>query len=145
MKATTNIMELTFERTILASPAQVFEGWLSPKGSVTPWNIAEKVGWTRKMDGFVYLHVKRVPRPRYGRLAEVERPARIRHPWVSANTLGPESIVTLTLKKQGGNTITTLVHSGPPGTADGRKHEQGWNYFLNTFSEQFAKGSPEER
>jgi hypothetical protein len=59
MKATTNTIELTFERTIPASPAQAFEGWLSPKVSGTPWNIAEKLSLDPKIDGFFYVHVIR--------------------------------------------------------------------------------------
>ncbi|MGA9673610.1 MAG: SRPBCC domain-containing protein [Terracidiphilus sp.] len=143
MKAATDTIELTFERTIPASPTQVFEGWLSPKVSGTPWNIAEKLSLDPKIDGFFYLHVKGISH--YGRFTEVESPSRIRHTWVSPNTLGLESIVTLTFKKQGADTIMTLAHSGLPDTPEGRKHEQGWNYFLNTFPEQFGKASREEK
>ncbi len=143
MKAATDTIELTFERTIPASPTQVFEGWLSPRVSGTPWNIAEKLSLDPKIDGFFYLHVKGISH--YGRFTEVESPSRIRHTWVSPNTLGLESIVTLTFKKQGADTIMTLAHSGLPDTPEGRKHEQGWNYFLNTFPEQFGKASREEK
>jgi hypothetical protein len=58
MKANTHTTELTFARTIAASPAQVFEGWLSPIVSGGPWNIAEKLSLDPKIDGFFYLHVK---------------------------------------------------------------------------------------
>jgi uncharacterized protein YndB with AHSA1/START domain len=68
MKATTNTIELTFERTIPASPAQVFEGWLSAKVSGTPWNIAEKLSLDPKIDGLFYFHVKGVSH--YGRFTE---------------------------------------------------------------------------
>jgi hypothetical protein len=60
---------------------------------------------------------------------------------VSPNTLGEESIVTLTFKKQGENTVMTLVHSDLPDTDGGRGHEKGWNYFLDIFPEQFTDAS----
>jgi hypothetical protein len=40
---------------------------------------------------------------------------------------------------------THQYHPGLRDTPDGRKHEQGWNYSLNTFPEQFGKGSREEK
>jgi hypothetical protein len=57
---------------------------------------------------------------------------------MSPNTLGQESMVTLTFKKQGEETLMTLVHSDL-GLARG--HENGWNYFLAIFCEQFGNGS----
>ncbi len=38
-----------------------------------------------------------------------------------------------------------LVHSDLPGTDEGTSHEQGWNYFLGTFSEQFGVASGKHR
>ena len=75
------------------------------------------------------------------RFTEIERPGRIQHTWMSPNTLGLESIVTLTFKKQGEDTLMTLVHSGLPDTDEGRGHEKGWNYFLEILREQFGNGS----
>jgi uncharacterized protein YndB with AHSA1/START domain len=80
----------------------------------------------------------------YGRFTEIERPGRIQHTWVSPNTLGQESIVTLTFKKQGEDTLMTLVHSDLPDHELARGHEKGWNYFLEIFHEQFGNGSRKE-
>jgi hypothetical protein len=60
---------------------------------------------------------------------------------MSPNTLGQESIVTLTFKKQGEVTLMTLVHSELPDHELARGHEKGWNYFLQIFHEQFGSGS----
>ena len=49
--------------------------------------------------------------------------------------------MTLTFKKQGEDTLMTLVHSGLPDTDGGRGHEKGWNYFLDNFPQQFAGAS----
>jgi len=54
-------------------------------------------------------------------------------------------MVTVTFKKQGEDTLMTLVHSGIPDTDRGRGHEKGWNYFLGIFTEQFGNGSCKEK
>lgn len=93
-------IEFKFDRTIPAPPGEVFDAWLDPKVPSTPWHEAEKLILNPKVDGFFYwLHISGTPH--YGRFTEVERPARIQHTWVSPNTLGNESTVTVTFKKQG--------------------------------------------
>ena len=142
MKTNTRTLEFTIERTISAPPGEVFDGWLNPTIPGNPWNAAEKFVLDPKVDGLFYWILKGTSH--YGRFTEVERPGRIQHTWVSPNTLGEESIVTLTFKKQGENTLMTLVHSDLPDTNGGRSHEQGWNYFLNIFPEQFGNGPRKE-
>jgi uncharacterized protein YndB with AHSA1/START domain len=139
MSKSTKTLELKFERTIPAAPDEVFEGWLNPKIPGNPWNMAEKLLLDPKVDGFFYLNVKDIPH--YGRFTEMERPRRLRHTWVSPNTLGEESTVTATFQKKGQDTLMTLVHSGLPDTEEGRRHEQGWNYFLDLFPKQFVNAS----
>ena len=97
--------------------------------------MADKLLLTPKVDGFFYWSVKGTSH--YGRFTEVERPGRIQHTWVSPNTLGEESTVTVTFLKKGQDTLMTLVHSGLPDTEGGRGHEKGWNYFFNLFHRQF--------
>ena len=129
-------IEVKVERTICAPPGEVFDAWLDPKAPGTPWNMGDKMLLNPHVDGLFYLKGKRIPH--YGRFTEMERPARIQHTWVSPNTLGEESTVTLTFTKQGKETLMTLVHSGLPDTEAGRGHEKGWKYFLDIFPGQFG-------
>jgi uncharacterized protein YndB with AHSA1/START domain len=139
MKSSTKSLEFKFERTISAPPGEVFDAWLNPKIPGNPWNAAEKLILNPKVDGLFYWTLKGTSH--YGRFTEVERASRIQHTWVSPNTLGQESIVTLSFKKQGGDTLMTLVHSGLPDHELARGHEKGWNYFVGLFREQFGNGS----
>jgi len=139
MKNSRKALEFKFERTIAAPPDEVFDAWLNPKIPGNPWNMADKLLLNPNVDGFFYWNFKGTPH--YGRFTEIERPARIQHTWVSPSTLGEESTVTLTFKKQGEGTLMTLVHSDLPDTDGGRGHEKGWNYFLDIFSEQSADAS----
>ena len=139
MKKSTKTIEVKVERIIPATLSEVFDGWLDPKIPGNPWNAAEKFILDPKVDGLFYWMIKGTSH--YGRFTEIERPGRIQHTWVSPNTLGEESIVTVTFKKQGEETLMTLVHSDLPDTDAGRAHEKGWNYFLEIMREQFGKGS----
>jgi uncharacterized protein YndB with AHSA1/START domain len=139
MTKSTKTLEFRFERTIPASPGEVYDAWLNPKIPGNPWNAAEKFILDPTIGGLFYWTLKGTSH--YGRFTEIERPGRIQHTWVSPYTLGEESTVTVTFQKKGENTLMTLVHSELPNTDGGRAHEKGWNYFLEIFREQFGNGS----
>jgi uncharacterized protein YndB with AHSA1/START domain len=132
----TKTIEFKVERTIPASPGEVFDAWLNPKIPGNPWNAADKLLLNPKVDGFFYWTFKGTPH--YGRFTEVKRPGRIRHTWMSPSTAGLESTVTVTFTKQREGSRMTLLHSGLPDTDGGRSHDKGWNYFLSMFLEQFG-------
>jgi len=136
---TKKTIEVKVERTIAAPLAEVYDGWLNPKVPGNPWSMADKLLLDPKVDGFFYWSIEGTPH--YGRFTEVKRPARIQHTWMSPNTAGLESNVTVTFKKQGKGTLMTLVHTGLPDTKEGRSHEKGWNFFLGMFPEHFNSDS----
>src|SRR5579885_531443 len=98
MRSSKNTLEFKFERAIPARPGEVFDAWLNPKIPGTPWNMAEKLLLNPEVDGFFYWKAKDTPH--YGRFTKMERPGRMQHTWVSPNTLGEESIVTVTFQQQ---------------------------------------------
>ena len=135
----TKTIEVKIERTIPAPCAEVFEAWLDPKVPGTTWNAADKFILDPKVDGLFYWSMKGTAH--YGRFTEIERPGTIKHTWMSPNTSGLESTVTLTFQPQGENTLMTIVHSGLPDTEQARGHEKGWTYFIDILREQFGDGS----
>jgi uncharacterized protein YndB with AHSA1/START domain len=139
VSTTTKTIEVKVERLIPAPPKEVFDAWLDAKTPGTTWNIAEKFILNPKVDGLFYWSLKGTSH--YGRFTEIEKPARLSHTWISPSTLGQESIVTVTFKKQGEGTLMTLVHSALPDCEPARGHEKGWNYFMGIFLEQFGDGS----
>jgi uncharacterized protein YndB with AHSA1/START domain len=142
MNPTTKTLEFKIERTIPASPAELFDGWLNPKIPGNPWNAAEKFVLDPKVGGLFFWTLHGTSH--YGRFTEFERPHRLQHTWMSPKTLGQESIVTLTFQPQGENTLMTLVHSNLPDHELARGHEKGWGYFLGIFYDQFGEGSRKE-
>ncbi|HEY5218243.1 MAG TPA: SRPBCC domain-containing protein [Gemmatimonadaceae bacterium] len=138
-KSPAKTIEIKLERTIAAPPLEVHDAWLDPKVPGNPWHEADKLLLTPKVDGFFYWLIQGTAH--YGRFTHVERPGRIQHTWVSPNTLGEESMVTVTFDKQGSGTLMTLVHSGLPDNDKGKGHEGGWNYFLGNFTKQYEGAS----
>jgi uncharacterized protein YndB with AHSA1/START domain len=136
MKTVSKNLEFKFERTIQAPPATVYDAWLNPKLPGNPWNMADKLLLNAVVDGFFYWLVDGVSH--YGRFTEVKPATRLRHTWVSPNTLGQESIITVTFRKKGAGTLMTLIHSHLPNTKEARSHEKGWSYFLDLFPKQFG-------
>ena len=136
----TKTVEIKVERTIPAPPSEVFDAWLDPKIPGTPWHVNKKLIVDPKVDGLWYwLALGGVPH--YGRFIEIDRPDRIQQSWMSRNTLGEESIVTVTFEKKGEGTLLTLVHSGLPNDAMAKAHEKGWSYIFDKFSNIFVSGS----
>lgn len=139
MKENAKMIEFKFDRTIPASPEVVFDAWLNPKIPGNIWNAAEKFVLDPKVDGLFYWTLKGTAH--YGRFTEFVRAGQIQHTWMSPNTLGQESLVTVTFKQDGANTLMTLVHSNLPDHELAKGHERGWGYFLGVFIEQFGSGS----
>jgi len=136
MKKSMQTLEFTFERTIPAPPAEVYDAWLDPKVPGNPWHESDKLILNPVVDGLFYWLIRGTPH--YGRLTLTERPSRLQHTWMSPNTLGIESTVTVTFKKKGEDTLMTLVHSDLPDEELARSHEKGWNHFLGRFPDHFG-------
>ncbi|MGZ3690925.1 MAG: SRPBCC family protein, partial [Pseudobdellovibrio sp.] len=132
-------LEFKFERIIPAPAKEVFNSWFDPKVQGTVWNAAEEFSLDRQEGGLFYWQLRGISH--YGRFIEIKRDKSIQHTWMSPNTLGQESLVTVSFKKIGRETLMTLTHSGLPDHKLARGHKDGWNYFLGIFTEQFGKGS----
>ena len=59
MNKSKKTIEIKVERTIPASPDEVFDGWLNPKIPGNPWNAAERFILDPKVDGLFYWALKR--------------------------------------------------------------------------------------
>ena len=68
------------ERTISAPRYEVFDGWMDPRVSGNPWNVADRLLLNPHVNGFFYRNIKGAPH--YGPITEMERPSRMRHTWM---------------------------------------------------------------
>jgi uncharacterized protein YndB with AHSA1/START domain len=139
MKKTKKPLVLKFDRVIPTSPGKAFDGWLDPKVPGTPWNENDKLVLQPKLGGFFYWLIHGTSH--YGRFTKVQRPSVVQNTWMSRYTDGEESLVTVTFKKKGKDTLMTLVHSGLPNNAHGMAHKEGWDYFLDKLTKTLSGGS----
>lgn len=143
---TTNSMkarECQVSRLLPAHPEEAYDAWLDPRHPGSPWHESEKLILNPTLDGFFYWLVHGTTH--YGRFTEARRPGRIRHTWVSPNTLGMESTVTVTFKKKGQETLMALVHSGLPNAEAARAHREVWTEMLESFANQLPTASRKTR
>jgi uncharacterized protein YndB with AHSA1/START domain len=133
--------DLTVTKTIPAAPEEVYDVWIDPKSPGGPWYGATKVIVNVAVDGLFYIALGHEGKtwPHFGRFVKLERPKVVEHTWMSESTKGLESVVTVTLEKQGTDTLVTLCHAGVPDDEDGRKHKEGWAWVLGALAESIAK------
>ena len=133
-------MEFNITRTIPASPAEVYDAWLDPKLPVNPWHGGQKLDFTPRPGAlWFFMHVMNgTELPHYGRFDVLERPSRIQLSWMSRHTRGLESVVTVTLKPKGDETILTLKHANIPDDEMGHAHDEGWTSLTSKLEERFA-------
>jgi uncharacterized protein YndB with AHSA1/START domain len=134
-------MELKLERTIPASPAEVYDAWLDPQNPGSAWHDVDKLILQPKIDGLFYrMHLRDGEElPHFGRFTALEKPKRIVHTWMSWFTHGLETTVTVTFDPKGRDTLLTLRHAGLPDDERGRAHHGGWTHYLGRLLERFEK------
>jgi len=133
-------MEINLTRTIAASPAEVYDAWLDPKSPVNPFHGARRLVFEPKAGAlYHFTHMQGdVERPHYGRFETLQRGATIRMTWMSNHTRGLESIVTVTFKAKGAETLLSLNHANLPNDEMGQAHDEGWQHFVGLLEQRFA-------
>ena len=110
-----------------------FVGW---------WLPQDAASYGSKVDGlFYWLFINEAGerKPHYGRFTILDRPSKVQYTWMSLHTRGLESLVTVTFRKKGEDTLLTLRHENLPDDEYGRGHEKGWSYFLSRFADRFRE------
>lgn len=140
MIAKVKTFELTLNRTMPASPNEVFDAWLDPSHPATPFNGSEQLLLDPTVGGFFYFRhlMEGEQLPHYGRFTVIDRPSKIQYTWMSRHTRGLESVVTVTFKKKGEDTLLSLSHANLPDDEMGHAHEGGWKHYLELFEQHFA-------
>lgn len=137
MKNSKKNLTVKVTRIIPAAPSKVFANWINPKIPGNPWYEGDKLLFNPKVNGFFYWFISGTPH--YGRFTKIKRGSQLQHTWMSPYTGGKESMVTVTFKKKGPDTLMTLIHTGLPNNPDGRGHDEGWNYFLDGVVKRYSK------
>jgi len=142
MNSKIKTIELNLSRTIDATPSEVYDAWIDPSGPVSPWSgVSKAIVNTPKVDALFYsmYNLEGQEIAHYGRFIALERPHRIQYTWVSEATQGLESMVTLSLKTEGGKTIVQVNHANVPDDEAGRRHQHAFGYVAARMSEYFSE------
>jgi uncharacterized protein YndB with AHSA1/START domain len=138
--STIKTMELKFERTVPARAEEVFDAWLDPNTPVNPFSGTKKLIFDLK-EGALFYFVHRhdgQDLAHYGLFTTLDRPRKAQYTWMSPFTRGLESVVTVTFKEKGDETIVSLSHANLPDDDFGRAHDGGWASYLKKLAGRFS-------
>jgi uncharacterized protein YndB with AHSA1/START domain len=135
-------MSIEVERTIQATPAEIFEVWLDPDREGSLFYGVDKAIVQPVVDGFFY-RMHRSDKgghelAHYGRFLAIKAPTMLKHTWVSQHTRGLESLVTMRLEARGDATRVVIRHDNLPDDEKGHMHEGGWSQCLDRLTDALA-------
>ena len=140
-----NDYALEIQRTLHATPEQVFDAWMTreawqvwigPKGLHCEVPLLEPaVGGRFQIRMSI---AKGITIPVAGIYREVERPHRIVFNWGRADEPARSTLIAITLVAHDGGTALTLRHEGLESAASRDSHTQGWNDALDKLTAYLA-------
>ena len=138
---------LTLKKRLKAQPAQVFSAWTDPQKLIHWFGPNETIAGSLRAEmdvrvGGRYRVSFKTKDGEYhevgGIYREVTPPSRLVFSWAWHSTPERESLVTVTLKPDGGGTLLTLHHEQLFDQAARDSHEQGWTGMLDNLERHLA-------
>lgn len=133
--------KLTLQRTLRASPHDVFEAWTTEKFDrwfAAPGTVIMKP----EVDTAYFFEARHGSErhPHYGRFLKLEPDRLIQMTWLTAaGTKGVETVITVELKPgPKGGTELTLTHAGFADDETRKGHEEAWPAGLDELDESFG-------
>jgi uncharacterized protein YndB with AHSA1/START domain len=138
---------LCLERTINATPEQVFAAWTDPE-QLAEWSCPEgtslaKVEVDLKVGGAFLLDMRGAEgeeHTAFGTYREIDPPTRLVYTWdwkQDDHKIG-DSVITVELVECEGGTLVTMTHELLPSIEMRDAHEHGWTSCLDKLQRSFA-------
>ncbi len=135
---------LVIRRTIAAPPEAIFAAWTDARGMQEWMRPGDMLRAEVALDVHVGGKFRIVMHGREGRYEHtgeyrvVDPPKRLAFTWVSANTQGRVTLVTIDLRPAGPGTELVLTHEDLPDQVAVERHSGGWGRILELLGERLA-------